>query len=777
VAPVLVDLRAMPPEEIVGAKAARLGWATSRGWPVPAGVVIPFAEVEQLGGAGGRDAESRLRTALEALLEPGRRHAVRSSASTEDDGTRSFAGQFATLLDVAGADDVLAGVRQVVASALTPHVAAYARRVGADPTAIRMSVIVQQMVTPTASGVAFSRDPVDGADRVVVEVVAGRGDRLVGRGATPQRWDCAPGREPAQDGPSPDPVPPLLPHAVVCEIVDLVRAVADSSGEAVDVEWVWDGRQIWLVQWRPITTLTRDARVWSSRIARDVMPGLIPPLVWSVNVPVVNGVWVDLLDTALGRTGLDPERLARPFGYRAYFDMGAFGSVFTSLGLPADALEQMRAGTSQAVMRPSALAILRRGPRILAASAGLLRWPGRARLTVLDAEEARLREAAEEPRMLSDVALLARVDRLLEVFSTLARLNVVTPLLADAAAARVRRAATGRGLEATTIEPGQDLMRGRGLDPARALAAIDPRDDDAWSEYLDRFGHLSDSPNDCSRPTWAEQEDAVRRRLVAAREAEDAGSAGGAAWDRGREAERRAELLARTPHWQRPGTARAWSQAARLRLAREHVGFAYARFYGLFRPTFLEAGARLTSRGLLAGPEDVFLLTLAELRAALAGELPQAGELTAQRRQEMAEAAEVDWPETIVGDDPVPVLGRADARVLRGTPTSRGRHTGPARVVTSLANAPDIGPDDVLVLEAADVTWTPLLLHAGAVVTETGGMLSHASIVARELGLPCVVSVPGVLRVPEGARLSVDGGSGEVLVLDRPEVPDEGTAP
>jgi pyruvate,water dikinase len=134
----------------------------------------------------------------------------------------------------------------------------------------------------------------------------------------------------------------------------------------------------------------------------------------------------------------------------------------------------------------------------------------------------------------------------------------------------------------------------------------------------------------------------------------------------------------------------------------------------------------------------------------------------------MQEAADLHWPETIVGDDPVPIRGRARAQVLTGVPTSRGRHTGPARVVTSLATAGDIGPDDVLVLAAADVTWTPLLLRAGAVVTETGGMLSHASIVARELGLPCVASVEGATDIAEGARVCVDGATGEVLVLGPP---------
>ena len=72
----------------------------------------------------------------------------------------------------------------------------------------------------------------------------------------------------------------------------------------------------------------------------------------------------------------------------------------------------------------------------------------------------------------------------------------------------------------------------------------------------------------------------------------------------------------------------------------------------------------------------------------------------------------------------------------------------------------------IAVLAASDVTWTPLLLCAGAVVSETGGMLSHASIVARELGIPCVASVAGATAIPDGSRVAVDGGAGDVIVLE-----------
>lgn len=750
---VLLDLAAMPPARLVGAKAARLGWLIDRGWPVPAGVVAPFPLTRALADPDPSTLEP-LRTELAQRLDPVRPYVIRSSANAEDHGSRSFAGQFLSVMDVSGVDAALAAMRDVARSVSAPHVRAYAERLHVATERLHMAVIIQEMVRPVASGVAFSRDPVSGAERVVIEAVAGRGDSLVGRGSTPQRWVWA------ASGMLEEPPEPLLPVDVVAQVVDAARGVATDSGEAVDVEWVWDSERLWLVQWRPITALTEGARTWSCRMAKDMLPGLVPPLVWSVNVPVLTGVWVDLLDDALGPTGLDPDTLARPFGYRAYFDMGAFGAVFRSLGMPVDALEQMRAGTSHATLRPSPTAVLRRAPRLLRFAVELNTWSRDARVALREIERTRRREAADDVTAMPDDALLARVDRLRTLLGQVARLNVVTPLLADAYAAAARRAAARVGLPPGDVDPGRGNLAARRLDPGRALAALDPADDAAWHEFLDRFGHLSDSPNDCSRPTWSEQPEAIHRL------------AGGGERSDLRDDDGRLSLLDRTPRRRRASTARRWSRAATLRVAREHVGYTYARVYALFRPTFLEIGRRLADRGHLTRPDDVFLLTLDELRAALAAGHPDASSapptahLTARRREEMAAAAGLDWPETIVGDDPIPVLGRAHAHVLVGLPTSRGRHTGPARVVTSLASAPPIDRDDVLVLEAADITWTPLLLRAGAVVTETGGMLAHASIVARELGLPCVASVPGATRIPDGTRLCVDGGSGEVLVLD-----------
>jgi pyruvate,water dikinase len=752
----LIDLSAQPPALLAGAKAARLGWLIDRGWPVPPGVVAPFDDAHALTARGGSREAEAVRTGLARHVDPVQRYVIRSSANVEDHGRLSFAGQFASISGVAGVDDIVEAMCVVVESGRSHQVREYAARVGVDPEGLRMAVIVQEMVAPVVSGVAFSRDPVTGHDQVVIEAVTGGGDLLMGRGLTPQRWVSG------RTGVLAEPSVALLDAPVVSQIVESVRGIAQASGEPADVEWVWDGTRLHLVQWRPVTGIAQPPRIWSSRMAKDMLPGLIPPLVWSVNVPVLSRTWVDLIEDALGPTGLDPADLVRPFGYRAYFNASAFGSVFASLGMPADSLERMREGTSRSAIRPPMSVLLRRTPRLARFAATLGTWELRTRTLLADVERSRRIEQGAVLEALSDEDLLARVERLCLLLGRAGRLNIVTPLLADAWAASVRRTAAGLGLDPGTIDPGQELPAVRACDPAHALSEVDPDDERAWEEFLDRFGHLSDSPNDCSQPTWAEDPAAVRRLLGPGR-ARLARIPGG-----GPVAGSRAELLAAASPARRPLVSGQWSRAARLRLARENAGYTYARVYSLFRPTFLEVGRRLTSRAVLLEVDDVFLLTLAEVADALRGGTADAAGIVASRRAEMQEAADLHWPETIVGDDPVPIRGRARAQVLTGVPTSRGRHTGPARVVTSLATAGDIGPDDVLVLVAADVTWTPLLLRAGAVVTETGGMLSHASIVARELGLPCVASVDGATDIAEGAMVCVDGASGEVLVLGPP---------
>lgn len=120
-----------------------------------------------------------------------------------------------------------------------------------------------------------------------------------------------------------------------------------------------------------------------------------------------------------------------------------------------------------------------------------------------------------------------------------------------------------------------------------------------------------------------------------------------------------------------------------------------------------------------------------------------------------------DLPETPSASSDA-ALADAD---LTGTPASPGRATGPVRLIHGPADFARVQPGDILVCRTTDPAWTPLFGVAAAVITETGGLLSHAAIVAREHGLPAVLAVPGATTtLPDGALVAVDGSSGRVVL-------------
>jgi phosphoenolpyruvate synthase/pyruvate phosphate dikinase len=228
---VITELTEAPAERI-GGKALGLARLLRGGLPVPPAVVVPVGETvatDELAAAAGP---------LGELL------AVRSSASGEDAGERSAAGQFETLLHVTQAQ-LPAAVEQVRRSATSARAQAY----GADA---QMAVVIQQQVRATRAGVAFSRDPVTGADEVVIEAVFGYGDALVSGEAAPDRYRVA------------------ADEAVRARIAALLRTLRDDEAvevarhirraerlfeTPVDVEFCFEGATLWLVQCRPITTL------------------------------------------------------------------------------------------------------------------------------------------------------------------------------------------------------------------------------------------------------------------------------------------------------------------------------------------------------------------------------------------------------------------------------------------------------------------------------------------------------------------------------------------
>ncbi|HNT76062.1 MAG TPA: PEP-utilizing enzyme, partial [Anaerolineae bacterium] len=226
-----------------------------------------------------------------------------------------------------------------------------------------------------------------------------------------------------------------------------------------------------------------------------------------------------------------------------------------------------------------------------------------------------------------------------------------------------------------------------------------------------------------------------------------------------------------------------------LVLTENHTYYIDFNGFGWLHRLIRECGQRLASVGCLNDPNDVFYLTLAELRETLAAPTLDRRALAAGRRAEAVRWA--DYPEPaelgtrpaepvylysaegrrmlryiggLVTEAPLPV---AEPGQLRGQAGSPGKARGPARVIHSLAEAHRLQPGDILVTTTTAPPWTPLFLTAAAVVTDAGGLLSHGAVVSREYRIPAVVGArDATVRIADGQMIAVDGDQGLVTLLE-----------
>ncbi len=215
--------------------------------------------------------------------------------------------------------------------------------------------------------------------------------------------------------------------------------------------------------------------------------------------------------------------------------------------------------------------------------------------------------------------------------------------------------------------------------------------------------------------------------------------------------------------------------AVRFMPWRERGKTACIRISNEMRVALFELGHRMVERGIMGDHHDITLLLNSELDDFVAN--PEAYRDTiAERRVGYLALYELEPPFFLTEPLPLsqwPKRAAATVRtqltsgeVIQGTPGSPGIARGVARIVTDPFELGEFGPGDVLVAPSTDPAWTPLFVPAAAVVVNVGAMITHAVIISRELGLPCVVSAEdATLRIPDGAMVEVNGTTGTVTVL------------
>lgn len=305
---------------------------------------------------------------------------------------------------------------------------------------------------------------------------------------------------------------------------------------------------------------------------------------------------------------------------------------------------------------------------------------------------------------------------------------------------------------------------------------------EALDEFLREFGSRGPNEWDLIADTWETTPDIALAAVDRMRLAPDEDSPRGNNAER--EAERKrltSELLAAL---EGDLTTRATLEAAIASAAtfvpgRERSKTNIVRVIEESRMAAWEIGRRAVERGELGQAKEICYLFEDELRDYLAGSLSGLRELVESRR------AHREWlltlePPFIINGPPPPnttwprrsdrVVERLEAgQSLAGAPGCPGVARGRARVVLDPGDPTLLEPGDILIAPMTDPAWTPLFVPAAGVVVDVGAALSHAIIVSRELGIPCAVSVTGASRrIPDGALVEVDGGTGRVTVLELP---------
>lgn len=781
----------------VGLKFVSLARAHRQGFPVPRAVAVATAahRLFRERAAFPEDLARELPELARELGLEGGGLSVRSSATLEDLDGRSFAGVYDTFLNVRSQEELRRRIRDCWVSAEAEVVRGYLAQSGLAGEAPAMGVILQRMVHAAAAGVAFSRNPLHPErDEVVVEGVEGLGEKLVSGRVTPCRVFVRGSGEVEVDGRAEagDGSRPPLAEEHWRRIAELAREVETRfAAGPQDVEWAADGeRRIWLLQARPITTLEEGAATdvpagaWTRRIAVDLWADRLTPFLGGVMVANAPRFDFSRTSRAVGIPVVQPA-LAVVDGY-LYVNCESLQQLLTilprSLRIP-DLRDLFPPGFELEAVPPP-------GPGRLTAfalRAALLglRSPRANPLLCLGISRrglARLRRRLRRLEALpcgTPAAALARVRAAVEVMAQLQERNqwpyyyaTVTTLvlrwlvvdragrghadflaLLSGGARNVTAEIEHRFRQlAATVRRGPELAARFESEEPEDLAATLPEPlAGELAAFLARYG-CRGRHRALTVERWAERPGEVVAMLATLARREETRRPSGATG-----APEVAEARAALP-W---GTRLLLGPLRRLSRSyldlREDLRFALDEILFALRRALLGLG-EATGLG-----DSVFFLTDGELGGAVSGELSleAARERARRRRRRFRQAAAP--PDFYLGGRPVDDL-TAELEELVGVGTSPGRVVGRARIVSDPTRV-DLADGDVLVAANTDPGWTPVLSAVGAVVVEEGGLLNHCSIVARELGIPAVVGVRGATRrIPEGARITVDGDRGTVRI-------------
>lgn len=798
----------------VGGKGLNLGLMTAAQLPVPNGFVITHDAYRVARERECLSIDESLRTDILAhytLLGRGL-VAVRSSATSEDGTTASFAGQQETILGVKNEAELLDAVVRCWQSLHTERATAYRAQHGIDDRAATMAVVVQGLVEAEVAGVLFTQDPFDASGKsLLVEAAPGIGEAVVSGRVTPDRFQVdrttgevlkqvvsekrelltATGWQPIAAN---DQSKPCLAAPQLADLAVIAARIEKFYGGPRDVEWAYADGQFAVLQARPITaggaseieavrkreienaralSTGRDT-IWGRFNLAEVLPTPLP-LTWSI-----------VREFMSGKGGYG--RMFRALGYDPDPELDDAGFVDLIGGRPYINLDREPKLYFRDFPYGYDFAAIRREPA-LALSPKLVAVPARktsrfwwrlpsiawamlratSRIKTLMASDAERLEREVYPNFVKQVytdeaknvlaslayeQLFALSNTWRERINDFAVDSLRPGVFAATALAELEQALTAANVQ-NPASAARQLVMGtrppRECDLAGGLRDVSQRVMSV-EEFLSLFGHRGPAEMELSQPRYRDTPEKIESlrnngaiHLHPQPHAESEFLNRDAAL-----ATRLQPLLSRTNKY-----------TALRESSKHYLMLGFARLREIFR----EMGRRLELG------DDVFFLQLVDIppdsktfdRKLLRDKIDRA-----KSRRKLVLA--LPMPPVLFSDD-LDAIGRSpqvtSAKSWQGTPLSFGSFEGPALALEEPISPSEVEEGFVLVCPSTDPAWVPLFMKAGGLVMESGGVLSHGAIVAREFGIPAVAGIPNIQgQLRSGQRIHVDGASGEVSLIE-----------
>jgi pyruvate,water dikinase len=778
----------------VGSKAANL-IRVAKNFKVPEFVVISAATQREY--VTSKVMAPRFKQQLEKTLRDFLKKgaiAIRSSGTSEDLPGISFAGMYLTVLNIRSVDAGIRAVVDVWQSAESPRIREYCGQMNVGTG--DMAVIIQHQLNPEVSGIMVTQSPFS-ISEVLIECCPGLGNKLVAGEIVPTRYRIRSGKVIEHKGND------LLSSAQLEEIVATGKKIERIFGSAQDIEWSIENGRLYILQSRPVfvyaKTQRRKGAVWCNANVRETIPDPISPMTWSMfDTSFFPGIMIDVFGFPISEAQYRQFRPVEMLSGRLYWNMNNTLTYGKPIGPLLDSIRGDRAVDPQMAAAFRAVDVnnlpkIMSGFQLLAFSVvaltrlsyyltlAFLRYGWMSNKIKRTNSDLDLYCANFQPS--EDLALGVNKVRnwMRVVLKRFARryfggiflgsfyLAVLGGLLSIRMGKKgevlARRAIIGiidkTGEMAIAINRLAGLAKRKlrvvNIASIKRLYREDQKFHAEVDKFMNDFGHRGPAEFDVASLNWREDYDMLYSIIAAARDSSEYSVQREEIID---------EILESARPYERFVLKKFLPRLEAFIPLRENGKHYYLKATAKTKDQLLLIGDRLAKEGYIEQRRDVFFLTMRDLDGVIDSRYTKKEVLAVvkQRKKQWREYQRAEVPDVIYESGERITSSVQKSNTLLGEPLSSGKIVARARIVDDFSQIRRLKQGEILVTHHADPGWTPLFTIASGLIVEVGGVICHAAMVARELGLPAISVVGATSLIRDGSIIEMDADEGRVVL-------------